>query len=269
MTASLEVELTDVSFSFAGEEEDVKVLDDLSLAVPEGTLVSVIGPGGCGKSTIAKLVTGLVQPDAGTVKVGGDVVDGPRSSVGVASKSPALLEWRSLVQNVALPLEVLAPDMPKEEQEERAADLLRMVDLEGSEEKRPSEIPADARTRVALCRALVHYPQLLVLDETFGGSDTFAREGLWQTMNLLREMEPFTCLLFTQNLREAVFLSDEVVILSGRPAKSRFVAKVVSESERNLNFLYEYETNKLLGKIRRQIDAAVFGIELEDEEEAK
>lgn len=269
MTESLEVELREVSHSFESDEGEVNLIEGLSLSVGVGNFVSVIGPDGCGKSTIAKMVAGLVQPSKGTVWLGGEQVTSPRRTVGIVFRDPALLEWMTLVQNVALPLEVMAPDMPSEEREERAGDLLRLVSLEGYEKMRPAEVSTGIRMRAALCRALVHYPELLILDEAFEGVGIFERESLWETIQLLREMEPFTGLMFTQSLREAVFLSDEVVVLSDKPAKSSLVAKVEFNEERKRSFIHEHEVNKLMAKLREQIEAAVAGIELEAEEDSK
>lgn len=269
MTESLEVELREVSHSFESDEGEVNLIEGLSLSVGVGNFVSVIGPDGCGKSTIARMAAGLVQPRKGTVWLGGEQVTSPRRTVGIVFRDPALLEWMTLVQNVALPLEVMAPDMPSEEREERAGDLLRLVSLEGYEKMRPSEVSTGIRMRAALCRALVHYPELLILDEAFEGVGIFERESLWETIQLLREMEPFTGLLFTQSLREAVFLSDEVVVLSDKPAKSSLVAKVEFNEERKHSFIHEHEVNKLMAKLREQIEAAVAGIELDAEEDSK
>lgn len=269
MTESLEVELREVSHSYESDDGKVDLIEGLSLSVEVGNFVSVIGPDGCGKSTIAKMAAGLVQPGEGTVWLGGEQVTSPRRTVGIVPRDPALLDWMTLVQNVALPLEIMAPDMPSEEREERAGDLLRLIALEGCENKRPAEVSADVRTRVALCRALVHYPELLILDEAFEGAGMFERESLWETMQLLREMEPFTGLMFTQSLREAVFLSDEVVVLSDKPTKSRLVAKVEFNEERKRSFIHEHEMNKLMAKLREQIDAAIAGIELDAEEDSK
>ena len=269
MTESLEVELREVSHSYESDDGKVDLIEGLSLSVEVGNFVSVIGPDGCGKSTIARMAAGLVQPGEGTVWLGGEQVTSPRRTVGIVPRDPALLDWMTLVQNVALPLEIMAPDMPSEEREERAGDLLRLIALEGCENKRPADVSADARTRVALCRALVHYPELLILDEAFEGAGMFERESLWETMQLLREMEPFTGLMFTQSLREAVFLSDEVVVLSDKPAKSRLVAKVEFNEERKRSFIHEHEMNKLMAKLREQVDAAIAGIELDAEEDSK
>ena len=267
MTKSLECELREVSYSYRSDEGEVDLIEGLSLSVEVGKFVSVIGPAGCGKSTIARMAAGLVRPREGTVWLGGEQVESPRPTVGIVFRDPALLDWMTLVENVALPLDVMAPDMPVDERQERAGDLLRLISLEGYENMRPAEVSAGIRTRVAICRALVHFPELLILDEAFDGIGMFERESLWEAIQLLREMEPFNGLMFTQSLREAVFLSDEVVVLSDRPTKPRLVSKVEFNEERKRGFIHEHEINKLMAKLRAQVDAAVAGIELDAEEE--
>ncbi len=121
-----------------------------------------------------------------------NVVKGPRKTVGMAFQNPVLLEWRTILDNVILPLEIVAPRMPRKDREARAMELLELVGLEGFEDKRPSELSGGMRQRASLCRSLVHKPDVLILDEPFGALDAFTREDLWQTMHDLRAAEPFT-----------------------------------------------------------------------------
>jgi ABC-type nitrate/sulfonate/bicarbonate transport system ATPase subunit len=158
-------------------------------------------------------------PDKGEVWLHGERVRSPRSTVGMAFQNPVLLEWRTILQNVILPLEIVAPSMPKRKKVERAMELLSLVGLEGFEGKRPSELSGGMRQRASLCRSIVHKPDVLILDEPFGALDAFTREDLWQLMHKLRAEEPFTSVLITHDLRESVYLADQVVVLSGRPAR--------------------------------------------------
>ena len=171
------------------------------MRVPEGGFVAVVGPSGCGKSTLTRLIAGLLEPDAGEVWLHGQRVTGPKSSVGMAFQNPVLLEWRSVLRNVTLPLELVAPRMPKREKEERARQLLTLVGLEGFEGKRPSELSGGMRQRASLCRSIVHKPEVLILDEPFGALDAFTREDLWQTMQTVKAEEPFTGVMITHDLR--------------------------------------------------------------------
>lgn len=232
------------------------VLDGLELELDEGGFVAVVGPSGCGKSTLTKLVSGLLKPDEGRVMLHGEVVSKPRSTVGMAFQNPVLLEWRSILHNVMLPLEIVPNKLTRAEKEDRARHLLALVGLEGFEDKRPSELSGGMRQRASLCRALVHKPEVLILDEPFGALDAFTREDLWQTMHRVKENEPFTGVLITHDLREAIFLGDQVVVLSGRPARTQFVLDVPNTGPRDLEHLYTPEAAEMLAVLRHQIEIA-------------
>ncbi len=232
------------------------VLDGLELALDEGGFVAVVGPSGCGKSTLTKLVSGLMKPDAGKVMLHGEIVTGPRSTVGMAFQNPVLLEWRTILQNVMLPLEIVPNTLTKAERIDRARHLLALVGLTGFEDKRPSELSGGMRQRASLCRALVHKPEVLILDEPFGALDAFTREDLWQTMHRVKENEPFTGILITHDLREAIFLADQVVVLSGRPARTQYVLDVPDTGPRDLDHLYTPEAAEMLAILRHQIEIA-------------
>nr|WP_238484166.1 ABC transporter ATP-binding protein [Oricola indica] len=231
-------------------------MDNLDIAVPEGEFCAVVGPSGCGKSTLTRLIAGLMKPDKGEVWLHGELVKGPRKTVGMAFQNPVLLEWRTILHNVILPLEIVAPSMPKKDREARAHELLTLVGLEGFEDKRPSELSGGMRQRASLCRAIVHKPDVLIMDEPFGALDAFTREDLWQTMHQLREKEPFTCVLITHDLRESVFLGDQVIVLSGRPATTQYVLDVQYPGERVLDGLYTPECSDMLHTLRDQIRIA-------------
>ena len=196
------IDIRNVKLSYETEGGRLPVLDGVEMQVPEGGFVAVVGPSGCGKSTLTRLIAGLLEPDAGEVWLHGQRVTGPKSSVGMAFQNPVLLEWRSVLRNVTLPLELVAPRMPKREKEERARHLLTLVGLEGFEDKRPSELSGGMRQRASLCRSIVHKPEVLILDEPFGALDAFTREDLWQTMHKVKSEEPFTGVMITHDLRE-------------------------------------------------------------------
>lgn len=251
-----EIELHEVSHEFSTPDGPFPVLDNISLKVPEGAFTSVVGPSGCGKSTLTRLISGLIKPTKGSIKLGGTEIVGPKPTVGMAFQNPVMLEWRSVVKNVTLPLEIVAPKMPAKEKEDRARELLKLVSLEGYEDNRPSELSGGMKQRVSLCRSLVHRPEVLILDEPFGALDAFTREELWQIMHSLRAEEKITCLLITHDLRESVFLSDEVIVLSDRPARSQYRINVDLGPERSLNDLYTPQTTELLAVLRHQIEVA-------------
>ena len=250
------IEITGVRHAYRTAAGPLPVLDGLELSVPEGDFCAVVGPSGCGKSTLTRLVAGLMRPDAGEVRLEGARVASPRKTVGMAFQNPVLLEWRSILDNVILPLEIVSPRMPRRDRVARAEELLAMVGLEGFEDKRPSELSGGMRQRASLCRSLVHRPRVLILDEPFGALDNFTREDLWQTMRDLRRHEPFTTILITHDLRESVFLGDQVVVLSGRPARTQYVMEVDLPGDRTLDVLYTPEVGDMLHILRDQIRIA-------------
>lgn len=250
------IEIKGVTHAYRTPNGPLPVLENLNVAVPEGEFCAVVGPSGCGKSTLTRLIAGLMKPDEGEVWLHGELVKGPRKTVGMAFQNPVLLEWRTILQNVILPLEIVAPSMPKRDREARALELLSMVGLEGFETKRPSELSGGMRQRASLCRAIVHKPDVLIMDEPFGALDAFTREDLWQTMHDLRANEPFTCVLITHDLRESVFLGDQVIVLSGRPATTQYVLDVTYPGPRVIDGLYTPECSDMLHTLRDQIRIA-------------
>ena len=250
------IDIRDVKLTYETKDGRLPVLDGVDMQVPEGGFVAVVGPSGCGKSTLTRLIAGLLEPNAGEVWLHGERVTGPKSSVGMAFQNPVLLEWRSVLRNVTLPLELVAPRMPKREKEERALQLLTLVGLEGFEGKRPSELSGGMRQRASLCRSIVHKPEVLILDEPFGALDAFTREDLWQTMQKVKSEEPFTGVMITHDLRESIFLADQVIVLSGRPAFTQYTMEVPWKGERDLDLLYTAEGAEMLGELRDQIQIA-------------
>lgn len=250
------IEIKGVSHAYRTKTGALPVLDDLNISVGPGEFCAVVGPSGCGKSTLTRLISGLMRPDQGEVFLDGQQVKTPRKTVGMAFQNPVMLEWRSILENVMLPLEIVAPSMPKAEARDRALHLLEMVGLKGFDAKKPSELSGGMRQRASLCRAIVHRPSVLIMDEPFGALDNFTREDLWQTMRDLRAAEPFTCVLITHDLRESVFLGDQVVVLSGRPARTQYVLDVALPKDRRIEVLYEPEAVDMLHVLREQIRIA-------------
>jgi NitT/TauT family transport system ATP-binding protein len=250
------IDIKGVTHAYRTKAGPLPVLDDLNVAVPQGEFAAVVGPSGCGKSTLTRLIAGLMKPDKGEVWLHGERVTSPRKTVGMAFQNPVLLEWRTIIDNVILPLEIVAPRMPKKDRESRAMQLLEMVGLAGFERKRPSELSGGMRQRASLCRAIVHKPDVLIMDEPFGALDAFTREDLWQTMRDLRAAEPFTCVLITHDLRESVFLGDQVIVLSGRPARTQHVLDVDLPADRTLDTMFEPKAQDMLHLLRDQIRIA-------------
>ena len=250
------IDIRGVRHAYRTASGPLPVLDGLNVQVPEGGFVAVVGPSGCGKSTLTRLIAGLLIPDEGTVSVHGKRITGPRSNVGMAFQNPVLLEWRTILDNILLPLEIVPTKLTKAEGQARARKLLALVGLEGFEGKRPSELSGGMKQRASLCRALIHQPEVLILDEPFGALDAFTREDLWQTMHKVKAEEPFTGVLITHDLRESIFLADQVVVLSGRPARTQFVMDIPDTGLRTLEDLYTPLAADRLNVLRHQIEVA-------------
>jgi NitT/TauT family transport system ATP-binding protein len=217
------VALDGVSHAYGGAGGMLAV-DGLTLAVDRGEFAAVVGPSGCGKSTLMKLATGLQFPFKGTVRVAGDLVHKPVKIAGMAFQAPTLLPWRTTLENLLLPLEIVEPHRSRlsrhrEEYVARAEKLLASVGLGGFGAKYPWELSGGMQMRASLCRALIHEPDLLMLDEPFAALDAFTREELWCVIRDLQAARGITVVLVTHDLREAVFLADRVFVMSARPGR--------------------------------------------------
>ncbi|MCR0981253.1 ABC transporter ATP-binding protein [Roseomonas populi] len=260
------VEIDDVSMRYGGAEGTL-ALRHTSMRIAKGEFVAVVGPSGCGKSTLMRLVTGLWPCSAGSVIVAGKEVAGPLSIAGMAFQAPTMLPWRTILQNVMLPLEVVEPHRrrlrgERSMYEEKARKLLALVGLAGFEDKTPHQLSGGMQQRASLCRALIHDPQLLMLDEPFGALDVFTREELWEQLaEVCRILKP-TVILVTHDLKEAVFLADRVLIMSARPGRIIAERKVPFERPRNLDITYTQPFQELVHELREHISAARRGEEV-------
>ncbi len=194
----------------------LEVLGGLTFEVAEGEFVCVVGPSGCGKTTLLRLLAGLERPTAGRVRLDGVEVDRPRRTVGFVFQEPTLMGWRTVEENVSLPLEVAG--VPKREALERSRELLGLVGLSGFETAYPAELSGGMAQRVALARALVHGPRLLLMDEPFGALDALTRERMAQELLRIWQARRKTVVMVTHSVAEAVFLADRVLVLTPRPA---------------------------------------------------
>lgn len=211
------IEIEHIGKSYETNNGDVHAIKDLHFNVEDGEFVSLLGPSGCGKSTLLMIISGLVNQSKGTVRVKGKEVNEPRTDVGIIFQKPLLLEWRTILDNILLQAEIRK--LPIQEYRERALDLLKLVGLEGFEYKYPKELSGGMQQRVAICRALVHDPQILLMDEPFGALDALTRERTGSDIEHLWMKHKKTCFLITHDIEEAVMLSDRVIILSNRPCQ--------------------------------------------------
>src|ERR671911_2085662 len=218
------VDLKAVSLTYRMGKETTLALADATFSIDKGEFIAVVGPSGCGKSTIMKLVTGLLPASSGEVQVAGAKVTGPIKGVGMAFQNPTLMPWRTTMDNILLPMEVVEPHKRnfrrnRAEYEARAMKLLKTVGLADFARRYPWQLSGGMQQRSNLCRALIHEPELLMLDEPFGALDAFTREELWCVIRDLHAASGVTVILVTHDLREAVFLADRVFVMSARPGR--------------------------------------------------
>ncbi len=238
-----------------------RVLEDINISINEGEFVAIVGPSGCGKSTFMKLLSGLLKPLNGCMFMNDELINSPRANVGMAFQNSIMLPWRTTLQNLLLPLEV-SPSTKKTfkkrklEYIERAKQLLATVGLAGMEEKYPWELSGGMRQRASLCRALIHKPSLLLLDEPFGALDAFTKEELWCVLRDLWQQEKFTVVLVTHDLTEAVFLADKVLVMSARPGQIIKEAEIDFERPRDLEIRYKSKFVDTVHELRDQIKSA-------------
>ena len=254
------VEMSGVNLTYGGPG-GIAAVDDLTLSVRKGEFAAVVGPSGCGKSTLMKLATGLVIPQAGRINVDGKPVTGPLNIVGMAFQNPSLLPWRQVLGNIMLPLEIVSPHRERlkknwAEYVAKAEGMLKLVGLEGFGSKFPWQLSGGMQQRSNLCRALIHDPCLLMLDEPFGALDAFTREELWGVIRDLHQAKRFTVILVTHDLREAVYLADRVFVMSARPGRVLVEREVPFERPRPIDLTFTGEFNDIVHELRETIAGA-------------
>ena len=213
------IDVEGVSKTYTARGKALEALEDIRFGVGQGEFVAIVGASGCGKSTLLKIVAGLLPPSRGAVRVEGRPVEGPLDGVGIVFQSPTLLRWRTVLGNVMLPGE--ARGMAAGPMRRTAVELLKLVGLEGFEDRYPRELSGGMQQRVALSRALLLDPQMLLMDEPFGALDAMTREEM--NLELLRiwEERRKTAVFITHSIAEAVFLADRVVVMTPRPGRVR------------------------------------------------
>jgi NitT/TauT family transport system ATP-binding protein len=256
------VELEGVTLAYGRGERQVKALGLTNLRLAQGDFVALVGPSGCGKSTILKLVTGLLTATTGYVYVAGREVGAEPVRVGMAFQNPTMLPWLTVRDNVMLPLKIVPPFRAnyaakrKTEFRDRADALLREVGLGSFGDKHPWQLSGGMLQRASLCRALVHEPQLLMLDEPFGALDQFTREELWAIMQeLWIKMRP-TVLLVTHDLKEAGFLANRICVMRARPGEIIDDAEVKFPRPRTIEMSYTPDFVAMTQRLRELIVTA-------------
>ncbi|PJJ63763.1 ABC transporter ATP-binding protein [Compostimonas suwonensis] len=216
-TSLASVEVAGLSIEFSSKRGDVQALGEVDLTARPGEFIAIVGPSGCGKSTLLKAIAGLTAPTTGGVTLHGEPVRGPRQDIGFVFQRPALLEWRSVRGNILLQAEMRGMDRATARQ--RCEQLIEMTSLTGFENALPHELSGGMQQRVALCRALLHQPDVLLMDEPFGALDALTRERMNVELNRIWRETGTTVLLVTHSVAEAVYLATRVVVMSPRPGR--------------------------------------------------
>ena len=236
-------------------------VEDIDMKIGVGEFIAIVGPSGCGKSTFMKLATGLRKPSKGTILIDGREVNGPLKITGMAFQSSSLLPWRTTLGNVLLPLEIVEPHRSqfkarRAEYRERASKLLQSVGLGGYEDKLPHQLSGGMQQRASICRALIHEPKMLLLDEPFGALDAFTREELWCILRDLWSAQRFNVILVTHDLRESVFLADTVYVMSRSPGRLKVRREIDLPRPRDLDLTYTPAFTDIVHELRGHIGAA-------------
>jgi NitT/TauT family transport system ATP-binding protein len=233
--------------------DSIEALVNINLSVAKSEFITIVGPSGCGKSTLLKILGGLLSPSKGEIFLMGSHLRGPRREVGIVFQDPVLLPWKTVLQNLMLPIEVF--NLNKNDYAERAHALIKLVGLEGFENKYPFELSGGMQQRNAITRALIHDPAVLLMDEPFGALDAMTREIMNLEILRIWTESKKTVLFVTHSIPEAVFLADRVIVLSSRPGRVVRDFKVTLGRPRNLDMMGTDRFGSMVKEIR-----GIFGL---------
>jgi NitT/TauT family transport system ATP-binding protein len=245
------VRLKNVGKSFRSEGATLEVLRNVNIDVADRQFISILGPSGCGKSTLLMMLAGLEPVGSGSIEIAGHTVRTPRRDVGVIFQDPTLLPWKTALENVLFPIEIYG--LPFEQYRTRAEELLALVGLADARHRRPRQLSGGMRQRVAICRALIHQPKLLLMDEPFSALDAITRDELNVTLLDIWGRHHQTAFFVTHSIREAVFLSDRVVVLGRRPGQVVMDVAIGFPRPRQLSVGETVEFNRICGELRTAI----------------
>lgn len=253
-TCGTAIAVAGVNMAFDKNDQQVEVLRDINLEVAGGRFCSILGPSGCGKSTLLMLTAGLFRPSSGSVFLGGRPLEGSYTDAGIVFQSDVLLPWLTVLDNVMLPAKVKR--LPKAAAMDRARQLLARVGLAGFEGHFPGELSGGMRQRTAICRALLHEPSVLLMDEPFGALDALTRERMQIDLSRLWASDLKTILFITHDIEEAVFLSDQVAVMSQRPGRILRVFNVPFPQPRLPDIRLDSIFRSLVAEIRQLFRAS-------------
>lgn len=252
------LDFQNVSLQYSNAGQPMRVIDQVSFKVQKAEFISIVGPSGCGKTSLLRMVSGLNPVESGRVCFHGEPIVKPLRNVGIAFQNPVLLPWRNTIQNVLLPLEIV-PSHKRQlrTQQSRyiaaAQELLTTVGLKDFQQHYPWQLSGGMKQRASLCRALIHQPEILLLDEPFAALDAFTREEMWEMLQQLWERTQCTSMLVTHDLREAIFLSDTVYVMGPRPSRIVYTLKVNLPRPRTLDICFTEEFHHMYSELRQHI----------------
>jgi NitT/TauT family transport system ATP-binding protein len=258
-TLTHQVSIENLTKTYATDGEPVVAIAELSLSIAEGEFVTIVGPSGCGKSTLLRMVLGIVPPTQGRILLRGIPITGPQPGVGMVFQSPVLMRWRTVLANVLLPIEILGK--PIREYRQHARNLIELVGLGEFENRYPRELSGGMQQRVAICRALIHDPSLLLMDEPFGALDALTREQMSSELLRIWAERRKTVLFVTHDIEEAVFLADRVIAMTPRPGRLSLIEDVRLSRPRSARMKSSPE---FIGHVQRL--RAALGLLQEDDE---
>ena len=248
MTDKPQVEIQNAGKVYRSKRGDVAALQNIDLTIGTAEFVSVLGPSGCGKSTLLRCLAGLDHPTSGEIRIGGRPVTGPSDGLGVVFQRDVLLDWRTVLQNVLLQVEVQRLNI--REWEPRAIELLDLLGLKGFEKRHPWELSGGMRQRVSICRALLMNPKLLLMDEPFGALDAMTRDDLNLELQRVWMADEKTVFFVTHSITEAIFLADRVVVMSPSPGRIVEIIDVALPRPRDLSIRETPEFGQLARRAR-------------------
>ena len=246
------IAVRDLSKAYAARGSGVAALDRISFSVGEGAFVAVVGPSGCGKSTLLKILSGILTTSSGEARLRGTPITGPRRDIGVVFQSPVLFPWRTVLDNVLLPVDVQG--LGRESHHKAAIDLLALVGLGGFEHRYPWELSGGMQQRVAITRALIHDPAMLLMDEPFGALDAMTREHMNLELQRIWLEKKKTVLFITHSIPEAVFLADRVLVMTPRPGRLMDDVLVKIPRPRTLDVMNTGEFGRYVSQIRARFN---------------
>jgi NitT/TauT family transport system ATP-binding protein len=247
------IRIQDVSKTYRSRDSEVQSLRPLNFSIRDGEFVSIVGPSGCGKSTLLKMVAGLLPPTTGEIFIDGKTIVKPHGSAGIVFQSALLLPWRNVLENIMLPIQL--KKLSRETYLRRARDLLKLAGLEAFERHLPWQLSGGMQQRVAICRALVHDPKIMLMDEPFGALDAMTRERMNIELQRIQRETGKTVLLITHSIQEAVFLSDRVLVMTERPGAIAAEYEVPLPRPRTLDMFADPRFVELTARIRKHFFA--------------